>query len=248
MKTCNPIAALAVAALCLSSHAPAAEHPPRWDYVGEVGPEHWAELGPDNASCAGKNQSPIDLANFIEAELPAIDFAYEPGGSAVTNNGHSIQVNYDAGSSISVDSTDFALKQFHFHAPSENHISGRSFPAEAHFVHADANGNLAVVALMFEQGERNATLEEVLSRMPAKEGLTQALAPAVAAMDLMPPDRDYFRYAGSLTTPPCSEGVRWLVLKNPVSASAEQIAVLVKTLGRANNRPVQPVGARVVLK
>ncbi len=248
MKTCKLVAALSAAVLCLSSYASAADHPAHWDYVGEVGPEHWAEFGTDNASCAGKNQSPIDLANFIEAELPAIDFAYEPGGSAVVNNGHAIQVNYDAGSSISVDSTDFALKQFHFHAPSENHINGKSFPVEAHFVHSDANGNLAVVALMFEQGDSNATLEKVWSHMPEKEGDTQALAPALAAKDLMPSDRDYFRYEGSLTTPPCSEGVRWLVLKKPVSASAEQIALLVKTLGRANNRPVQPAGARVVLK
>jgi carbonic anhydrase len=223
-------------------------HPAHWDYVGEVGPEHWVEFGTDFSACAGKNQSPIDLARFIEAELPAIAFAYQAGGSEITNNGHSIQVNYGAGSSISIDSIGFALKQFHFHAPSENRIEGKSFPIEAHCVHADASGHLAVVALMVASGETNAALEKLWAHMPSKEGETNALAPAFAAIDLLPASRDYYRYEGSLTTPPCSEGVRWLVLKQPVTASAAQISTLTEALGRPNNRPVQALGARAVLQ
>ena len=130
----------------------AGDNASHWDYTGQRGPGHWASLDPKFAACAGRNQSPVDLDHFIEAELPPIAFDYKVGGHDVVNNGHTIQVDYDAGSSISIDNDAFELKQFHFHAPSENHIDGKSFPIEAHFVHADAQGNLAVVAVMFVQG------------------------------------------------------------------------------------------------
>jgi len=230
----------------------AAEHAgsaaPHWDYAGKLGPEHWAALDPAFTACAGRNQSPVDLGHFIEAALPPIAFNYKAGGHDVINNGHTIQVDYHQGSSIAIDNDVFALKQFHFHAPSENHIDGKSFPIEAHFVHADAHGNLAVVAVMFVQGAGNPALETLWSHLPAKADDRNNLSPEVAAAGLLPANRDYYRYEGSLTTPPCSEGVRWFVLKQPVTASAAQISRLVKALGHANNRPVQPIGARVVLK
>lgn len=219
-----------------------------WEYEGDDGPEHWADLDPEFQACAGKNQSPIDLSHFIEAELPPIEFDYKVGGNEVINNGHTIQVAYDDGSSITLDSIVFELKQFHFHVPSENHINGRSFPMEAHFVHADSSGNLAVIALMFQQGARNPALDAVWKRIPNHAGDERALTPEIAATDLLPADRDYYRYSGSLTTPPCSEGVRWLVLKQPVTASAQQLRALITILGHPNNRPVQPVGARPVLQ
>lgn len=143
---------------------------------------------------------------------------------------------------------EFALKQFHFHSPSENTIRGRSFPMEAHLVHVDGKGNLAVVALMFEEGEGNAVLEKIWQKVPKVENGKEALRPEVSAAELLGRNRDYYRYSGSLTTPPCSEGVRWLVLKHPAKASAEQLGLLVRTLGHPNNRPVQPVGAREVLQ
>ena len=248
MKTLLECFGLALASLSMSLAAQPPQHAPHWEYTGDAGPAHWSTLAPEFAACAGRNQSPIDLDNFIEAELPPIAFDYKAGGHDVVNNGHTIQVNYDAGSSISIDDDTFALKQFHFHAPSENHVDGKSFPIEAHFVHVDANGDLAVVAVMFEQGDSNPTLDKLWVGLPGKEGPSQELSPEIAAADLLPGDRDYYRYEGSLTTPPCSEGVRWLVLKQLVPASAEQIGILTKALGHPNNRPVQPVGARVVLQ
>ena len=248
MKTSMRLFGLVLAFLSMSLVAQPPQHAPHWEYTGDDGPAHWSTLAPEFAACAGRNQSPIDLDNFIEAELPPIAFDYKAGGHDVVNNGHTIQVDYDAGSSISIDDDTFALKQFHFHAPSENHIDGKSFPIEAHFVHADAKGDLAVVAVMFEQGDNNPALDKLWARLPGKEGDTEALSPEIAAAELLPGNRDYYRYEGSLTTPPCSEGVRWLVLKHPVPVSAQQIDRLTKALGHPNNRPVQPVGARVVLQ
>ena len=248
MKTWIKVVGVFLASACMSTAAQQADHPPHWDYAGEVGPEHWAEFGMGFAACSGRNQSPVNLANFIEAELPPIAFDYKVGGNEVVNNGHSIQINYSPGSRLTVDDIAFELKQVHFHSPSEHHLNGKSFPIEAHFVHADADGNLAVVALLVEQGDGNEALSRVWTSMPGEEGDKQPIAPAFAATDLLPGNRDYYRYEGSLTTPPCSEGVRWLLMKQPVTASAEQIAKLAGTLGRANNRPVQPIGARVILQ
>ncbi|MCL1635602.1 carbonic anhydrase family protein [Luteimonas sp. SX5] len=236
--------------LSFGLHASAQEgHPKHWGYEGEVGPEHWQEFEADFGVCSsGRNQSPIDLHNFIEADLPRIAFDYKPGGHQVVNNGHAIQVNYSPGSKITVDRIDFELKQYHFHSPSENTIGGKSFPMEAHFVHVDADGNLAVVALMFEEGASNRALEQVWPHVPRVENGKAALAPSVAAADLLHGDRDYYRYEGSLTTPPCSEGVRWFVLKRAAKADAGQLAMVREALGHANNRPVQPVGARAILR
>lgn len=223
-------------------------HPPHWGYAGEVGPEHWAEFESDFGACSsGRNQSPVDLAGFVHAELPPIEFAYQPGGHQVVNNGHAVQVDYQPGSSIRVDGTSFELKQFHFHSPSENTIQGKSFPMEAHFVHADAKGNLAVVALMFEEGASNQVLEAVWPQVTPAVNRKNPLSPEVDASALLPGERDYYRYNGSLTTPPCSESVRWLVFKRAASGTAEQLGMVRKVVGQPNNRPVQPLGARVVL-
>lgn len=249
MKTQSRFAGLLLVSLSLPSIAQEGGHPPHWNYAGEVGPAHWAEFEPDFGVCSsGRNQSPVDLGNFIEADLPEIAFDYAPGGHEVVNNGHAVQVNYNAGSSITVDSTVFELKQFHFHSPSEHTINGKSFPMVAHFVHADAEGNLAVVALMFEEGGSNKLLQQVARQVPQVENGKAGLAPPVAATDLLHPNREYYRYNGSLTTPPCSEGVRWFVLKQPATATAEQLQMVVKAIGHPNNRPLQPIGARSVLK
>src|SRR5688500_5298886 len=232
MKTHLRLGGLLLASWALSSAAQEG-HPKHWGYQGEVGPEHWAEFESDFGACSsGRNQSPIDLNNFIEAELPRIAFDYKPGGHQVVNNGHAIQVNYSPGSKITVDGTDFVLKQFHFHSPSENTIKTKSFPMEGHFVHVDAKGNLAVVALMFEEGASNKLLEQVWPHVPKIVNAKAGLAPEVSAEDLLHANRDYYRYDGSLTTPPCSEGVRWFVLKHPAKASAEQLALVQQVLGQ----------------
>jgi carbonic anhydrase len=220
-----------------------------WTYAGPEGPQHWAELSPDFVACgAGKNQSPIDLAGMIEGELPNLDVKYQAGGKEVINNGHTVQVNYTAGSAMVVANRTFELKQFHFHAPSENTIEGRAFPMEAHFVHSDKDGNLAVISVMFNEGKHNVELEKAWAQMPMESGKSATLKQPVNANTLLPKERDYYRFNGSLTTPPCSEGVNWFVMKHFDTASKEQIAKFAKAVHHANNRPVQPVNARVVVQ
>ena len=219
-----------------------------WGYSGHEGPENWAKLSTDNFACSGKNQSPINVSGMIEAGLSAIQFNYRPGGHEIINNGHTVQINYTKGSSIKVDGEIFDLLQFHFHAPSENHIKGHSFPLEGHLVHADKEGNLAVVAVMYQEGAANAGLEKAWSMMPIQAGDKHVLSKTANANEFLPKSRDYYRFNGSLTTPPCSEGVRWLVMKESVTASKQQITQFSTALHEPNNRSLQAVNARVILK
>ena len=219
-----------------------------WEYSGEAGPDNWAKLSPEYSACAGKNQSPINLAGFIDAKLTPIVFNYRGGSAEILNNGHTVQINALPDSSISVDGIQFELKQFHFHAPSENLVNGKSFPLEAHLVHADKDGNLAVVAVMFTEGKAHKGLEKAWAQMPKTEGDKSGLTSAISPREILPPKRDYYRFNGSLNTPPCSEGVRWLVMKHPISASREQIEEFTHVIHHNNNRPVQAVNARPVLK
>jgi carbonic anhydrase len=222
-------------------------HGTHWGYQGDVGPAAWKALKPEFSACAGRNQSPINVAGTIDAQLPALAFNYKAGGTEVVNNGHTIQVNYEAGNGISMDGMQFELKQFHFHAPSENRIDGKSYPLEAHLVHADKDGNLAVVSVVFDLGPANPAVAAAWGQMPKTEGKA-ALPAKVTANGLLPTDRDYYRYNGSLTTPPCTEGVRWVVMKRPMTISREQLEAFKTTLGFDNNRPVQPVYARPILR
>lgn len=220
-----------------------------WSYSGEAGPENWGKLDGKFIACEiGKNQSPVDLAHFVEADLELITFTYSAGTTEILNNGHTVQVNYASGNSITVNGHMFELKQFHFHAPSENTLNGKHYPMEGHFVHADASGNLAVVAVMFEEGAANELLTQLWTKMPSKAGEKNALPTTHNIAALLPAKHDYYRFNGSLTTPPCSEGVWWLVLKQPSIASKAQIDQFAKVMGHPNNRPVQAVNARVVLQ
>jgi len=220
-----------------------------WGYSGQEGPEHWGELASEFSTCSsGKNQSPVNLTGMIEGDLPEIQVSYQTGGAEVLNNGHTIQINYAPGSTISVGGHSFELKQFHFHSPSENTIEAQSYPMEAHFVHADNDGNLAVIAVMFEEGAANVELEKAWAHMPGNGGEKQALSSQVNAEILLPDSHDYYRFNGSLTTPPCSEGVWWLVMKSFDTASKEQIEKFTHTMQHANNRPIQPVNARLIVQ
>ena len=220
-----------------------------WAYSGESGPAHWGELEAKYEMCGkGKNQSPINLTGLVESELTPIAFDYGSKGSEILNNGHTVQVNIEPGSAISVNQHVFELKQFHFHAPSENQIEGKSFPLEGHFVHGDAKGNLAVVAVMYQEGQENAILASLWKQMPTHAGDKISLNKPISAAELLPASRDYYRFNGSLTTPPCSEGVSWLVMKQPVEVSAEQISAFSEVIHHQNNRPIQPTNARAVLK
>ena len=235
-----PVLALGTTGTVLAQH---------WSYENESGPQNWAKLDAKFSVCAsGKNQSPVDLKDFVEADLKPLKLDYKAGTSEILNNGHTVQVNYKAGSHLSVDGASFELKQFHFHSPSENKINGKQFPLEGHLVHADKDGNLAVVAVMFQEGAANSLLAKLWEKMPNKAGEKGALAGELNVTQLLPKDRDYYRFNGSLTTPPCSEGVRWFVIKRPATASKAQIEQVSKAVGVANNRPIQPANARAVLR
>jgi carbonic anhydrase len=220
-----------------------------WSYTGEAGPDNWGKLDAKFAMCGeGRNQSPINLADLIKADLKPLKFQYKDGVSGIVNNGHAVQVNYAKGSFVTVDGRTFELKQFHFHSPRENLIKGKQFPLEGHLVHADKDGNLAVIAVMFGEGPANPLLTWLWQMMPAKVGEKIALSAGFSIAQMLPSERDYYRYNGSLTTPPCTEGVWWLVLKRPATVSKEQVLQFSKALGFANNRPVLPVNARPVLE
>ena len=243
------VGGLAAATLIFTGSAFAGGHA-HWGYTGDTGPSHWGDLDPAFKMCKeGKNQSPIDLKGFIEADLKPISVSYATHPVEIVNNGHSIQVNVAPGGTLTIDGHTFELKQFHFHSPSENLIEGKSFPMEAHFVHADKDGNLAVIAVMIEEGKKNDLMEALWKYMPEKAGEKVALSGSTMnPEDLLPSDRDYYRFNGSLTTPPCSEGVWWIVLKKPVTVSKEQVEKFQHVMHHPNNRPVQPVNARPVLK
>lgn len=248
-SSCEQQKWLLFAGLILLSHTAYSGDDVHWSYGGAEGPENWGRLSPEFAMCAeGRNQSPIDLSGFVDAELKPIEFAYEPGGKEVWNNGHTIQVNYAPGSMITIDNHEFELRQFHFHAPSEDTIEGRSYALEAHLVHVDAEGNVAVVAVLFEEGASNATLDKAWQRMPEKAGEPQPLPAPIDASGMLPRDREYYRFNGSLTTPPCTEGVRWLVMKNAITASKEQVEKFSQVMQHPTNRPLQPLNARLVLQ
>jgi carbonic anhydrase len=224
------------------------------DHGDEVGPAKWGTL-PGNAACAsGKQQTPINLAAGAAKpqDLPNLVFAYKPSSLSMTNNGHTVQMTYAAGSTLGrTGSTGtWTLAQFHFHAPSEHTVDGVSYPMEAHLVHVDNAGKPAVVVGVFiKAGRENAGLARAFQALPAKSG--DKGAPAGTTIDagaLLPADKTFFTYAGSLTTPPCTEGIRWYVLETPIEMSPAQIGAFtsLEHLGHTN-RPIQSLGGRVVL-
>lgn len=228
------------------AHAGTGTH---WGYTGHEGPENWGGLDPSYRLCAtGKNQSPIDVVDVIEADLPALEIDYPRDASEILNNGHTVQANFPAGNFIMLGGHRFELKQVHFHTPSENRIEGREYPLEAHFVHADAEGNLAVIAVMFEEGRENAAVARLWKDMPMKSGERHALNVKVSPLAMLPAERDYYRFNGSLTTPPCSEGVWWQVMKTPLTLSREQVEHFSHAVHGHNNRPLQSHNARPVLQ
>ncbi|GAB1595654.1 carbonic anhydrase [Lysobacter claricitrinus] len=242
---------VALSALLFGTLAIAAPdgHALHWSYTGAAGPSHWGQLEPGFAMCArGHNQSPIDLTHAMDTPHAPIAFDYRDGGYRVVNNGHAVQIDFNPGSHMRVDGTDFALKQLHFHVPSEHTVDGKRFPMEAHLVHADAQGHLAVVAVLFGNGINNPWLERVGPYVPTKVNGTTAIATPVSAADLLPASRAYYLYDGSLTTPPCTEHVRWIVMKQPVVASGQEIALVHRAIGHDNNRPVQLAATRETRK
>ncbi|MFO1217613.1 MAG: carbonic anhydrase family protein [Burkholderiaceae bacterium] len=221
-------------------------HAAHWSYEGDTGPEAWAQLKPEFAKCAtGSRQSPIDIRDGIRVELDPVQFDYRPSAFRVIDNGHTVQVNVAAGNSIEVTGRRYELLQFHFHRPSEERIDGRQFDMVAHLVHKDAEGRLAVVAVLLDRGLAHALVQQVWNNLPLERNVE---VPARAPIDLealLPRERRYYTYMGSLTTPPCSEGVLWMVMQQPVSISPEQIDVFSR-LYPMNARPIQQAAGRLI--
>lgn len=229
----------------------AAENP-HWAYHGEGNPAHWADLDEAYKICrSGRNQSPINITAALDTQLPELIFDYYSQDSIrETNNGHTVQVDLEPGSFLIIEERDqrFQALQMHFHSPSEHTVAGESFAMEMHIVHADESGNLAVVGILFRAGDENPVLQKIWSFMPKEAGQSVEEAIPFEESGLLPPTRGYYAYNGSLTTPPCSEGVAWIVLKDPIEASTAQLEEFQRTMGEATNRPVQPHNARTVLE
>lgn len=233
----------------LSSMGVAGAAEPHWSYEGKAGPEHWSELSSDFHLChEGKAQSPINIKDPIQGNLQPLNLAYQASAEKVINNGHTIQVTVDNEDDFMLDGEKFTLRQYHFHTPGENQINGHTFPLEAHFVHSKEGGDLAVVAVMFEVGKENPALAPLIDAMPKKENQQVSINREIDLRALFPQDLHYYRFSGSLTTPPCSEGIRWLVMKQPVTLSQAQLDAFRQALKTTNNRPLQPLNGRMIVE
>ncbi len=230
---------------------------PVWGYEASEGPSKWGSLSPKWAVCSsGKMQSPIDIEKTARMDLPELRAEFKPAVlkivhhehmADVINTGHSIQVNYTEGDTLKVGGEEFQLLQYHFHSPSEHTVGGKHFPIEMHMVHKSANGKLAVVGVFIEEGKHNSAFDPVWSNLPSSKSVQHHLEHVTVDVNqLLPTSKTSYRYDGSLTTPPCSEGVKWIVMTDPVQISAQQINAF-RNVMKDNNRPVQPLNARKVV-
>lgn len=218
--------------------------PPEWGYIGDIGPAHWGCIHDDYSACGeGRAQSPVDLdlGAAAVADFECV-FDYQPTPLAVVNTGKTVQANCAAASHMTAGGKRFKLVQVHFHTPGEHTFSGKTYPMEAHFVHADDNDALAVFGVMFEAGAANPELEKIIAAVYGKAGGNE-LNPS----GMLPNKPQVCHYTGSLTTPPCTEGVRWYVAANTMTASEEQLRNLREIMGR-NARPIMPLHGRRVVK
>ena len=219
-----------------------------WTYEGATGPEHWGELTPDFKTCQlGLEQTPIDLLSEIKADPGALTFDYRPLPLTIVNNGHTVQVNAAPGSSCIIGKMKYDLLQFHFHHPSEHLLNGKPLDLECHFVHKSASGDLAVVGIFFMSGAHNGALQLIFDQMPKDAGAELKAKGTIDPQALLPASRNYFRYMGSLTTPPCSEGITWTVFKEAVQLSPDQIKQFA-SLFPNNARPVQRKNRRFLIE
>lgn len=216
-----------------------------WTYEGEEGPEHWAELDEDYALCAdGSAQTPIDIVDPVSKDLADPEFSYTVNSATVINNGHTVQANAGEGNTLTVDGATYPFAQIHFHAPSEHTINGEQAAAEVHFVHKTADGAIAVVGVMIQEGPTdNTAWDAFVGALDVKEG--EERTAEIDWLSMLPESHLTIRYQGSLTTPPCTEGVSWFLMSQPVELSAEQIAAFTAAY-EGNNRPVQPLNGREV--
>jgi carbonic anhydrase len=232
-----------------SEHGGKAAHAaPHWSYEGTTGAEHWGELSPDFRVCQlGLEQTPIDLTAGVKGDPGPIRFDYHSLPLRIVNNGHTVQVNTNSGCSMMIGAARYDLVQFHFHHPSEHLLDGKAYDMEVHFVHKAQNGALAVVGVFFKPGAHNYALEPIFSQMPRSEGAEITASGECDPASLFPVQKSFFRYMGSLTTPPCSEGLTWTIFREPVEASPDQIRSFA-ALFPNNARPVQRTNRRFIIE
>jgi carbonic anhydrase len=239
-------AAKAAAAVVAAKAPPPRVYGTHWTYEGESGPANWSRINSDWAKCStGSRQSPIDIRDGMKVDLEQIAFDYRPSGFNVTDNGHTVQVTVGPGNYLSVAGRTFELQQFHFHRPAEERVNGKGFEMVVHLVHKDPEGRLAVLALLLERGKPQPTIQTVWNNLPLEKGDTATPTIVLDPNDMLPQRRDYYTFMGSLTTPPCTEGVLWLVMKEPVQASPAQLA-LFSRLYPFNARPIQASSGRMI--
>lgn len=244
MKMISARKSFAILALCLPATAGSAAE---WGYEGAHGPDHWASLSSDYAICAsGHFQSPFNIVSDIDADMAGLDFHYGELPVAVKNNGHTLVMTGGPDDGVTIGGTFFKLLQFHFHTPSEYMIDGKSFPMEVHFVHQAADGRYAVIGAMIAEGRANPAIRTLWEVAPYAAGDTGTGDTLIALRDLLPSNQSYMRFMGSLTTPPCTEGINWHILMTPITASADQIAAF-RTVFPNNARPIQMRNGRLVV-
>jgi carbonic anhydrase len=237
-------AGLALCPLCRPAFAAEGAH---WSYEGDHGPAKWGDLDAADKVCSiGLQQSPIDIVAPIKSQLPALKISWPKTADTIVNNGHTIQLNFAEGGTLTVGETKYKLLQVHFHRPSEHMVAGKSFPMETHFVHRADSGALAVVGVLMSTGKPNAAFAKVVATMPTKEGPPVKADPGFNPNGMLPKKLSYYRYPGSLTTPPCSETVEWLLLTNAITVADTDVAAFAK-LYPINARPVQRDNRRYVL-
>ena len=235
-----------VIALLLSKGEP--KHYAHWSYDGDEGQHNWASLDERFEMCEkGLNQSPINISTPIDATLSPLIFEGNAKAKTFVNNGHTVQANFENGNYLTIENKKYELKQIHFHTPSENHIDGKVFPMEAHLVHADKNNNLAVIGIMFEVSEDNTTLNKLLRNLPENKDQKNEVKSEIFGYEILPESKEYYRFNGSLTTPPCTEGVKWIVLKTPVTISKSQLKDFEAVMPK-NARDIQNINARTILE
>jgi len=251
--TVSAVAPAASAPAPVTSAQAKPKEPPHWKYTGEEGPSKWGELWPDWATCkTGVEQSPIDLPKKGDKPEKLVKLAASYGKLPlqILNNGHTVQVTASPGAKLTMDGMDYELQQFHLHAPSEHTIAGSKFDGELHLVYKSTKGDLAVVGLLLKKGKENKALAPVFDAAPAEESHEAKTVPdaAVDLASLIPVKAAYYSYEGSLTTPPCSEGVKWYVLTKPTEVSAAQLKKFAGVIHGDNARPVSPLGSRKVFE
>ncbi len=220
-----------------------------WGYVGQGGPENWGQLSPEYEVCQiGNTQSPINLESHVAAELKTLELSYKPSPIEVVHNGHTIQVNYASGNQLKLEGQTFNLIQFHFHHPSEHQHNGKSYMMEVHLVHQSEDKNLAVLGVFIQPGKENRVLKTIWDELPSNKGATKKLENVTLnPKDLLPQNASFYRYFGSLTTPPCSESVHWIVYDQPIEMSLGQIKKFAQMFPN-NSRPIQAINRRFLLR